>query len=27
VRVRRYGGRDVPYAGSATPSELTAVTD
>jgi sulfopropanediol 3-dehydrogenase len=27
VRVRRYGGRDVPYAGSATPSELTSVKD
>ncbi|QUT05722.1 histidinol dehydrogenase [Sphingobium phenoxybenzoativorans] len=25
VRVRRYGGRDVPYAGQAAPSELTAV--
>lgn len=25
VRVRRYGGRDVPYAGQATPSALTAV--
>jgi sulfopropanediol 3-dehydrogenase len=24
VRVRRYGGRDVPYAGQAVPSELTA---
>ena len=23
VRVRRYGGRDVPYAGQAEPSELT----
>ena len=23
VRVRRYGGRNVPYAGQATPSELT----
>ena len=23
IRVRRYGGRDVPYAGQATPSELT----
>ena len=26
IRVRRYGLRDVPYAGSATPSEMTAVT-
>ncbi len=25
IRVRRYGNRDVPYAGTATPSELTAV--
>ena len=25
VRVRRYGGVDVPYAGTATPSALTAV--
>ena len=25
IRVRRYGGRNVPYAGSAAPSELTAV--
>lgn len=24
IRVRRYGGRDVPYAGKAEPSELTA---
>jgi sulfopropanediol 3-dehydrogenase len=24
IRVRRYGGRDVPYAGEAAPSELTA---
>ncbi|NOW49045.1 sulfopropanediol 3-dehydrogenase [Novosphingobium sp. SG751A] len=23
IRVRRFGGRDVPYAGQATPSELT----
>jgi sulfopropanediol 3-dehydrogenase len=27
IRVRRYGFRDVPYAGSAAPSALTAVTD
>ena len=27
IRVRRYGGRNVPYAGSAAPSELTAVAD
>lgn len=25
IRVRRYGGRDVPYAGQAEPSELTRV--
>jgi sulfopropanediol 3-dehydrogenase len=25
IRVRRYGGADVPYAGAATPSALTAV--
>ena len=25
LRVRRYGGRDVPYAGQAIPSEMTAV--
>ena len=27
IRVRRYGHRNVPYAGSAAPSELTAVVD
>jgi sulfopropanediol 3-dehydrogenase len=25
IRVRRFGGKDVPYAGRAEPSELTAV--
>jgi len=25
IRVRRHGGRDVPYAGAAEPSERTAV--